>query len=306
MTASAWRVALGASLVVWLGATLLLSSRPRFSRPNLVERLRPYVPGGTSHPGGGGLLSAESFKELLEPSVRLAGDRLAGLFGVPEPLSLRLRRVHSPVAASAFRLRQMTATVTALVAAAVVAGAVRPPLPVALLLVAGGPLLVFLAIEQNLARQSERWQRSLEAELPVVAEQIAMLLNAGYSLGSALARIAANGHGCAAHDLRDVLNRVRHGVSEAEALREWAEVARVDAVHRLVGVLALGSEAADLGRIVSGEARQARRDLHRRTIELIERRAQQVWIPVTVATLVPGVILLAVPFLAALRLFSNS
>jgi type II secretory pathway component PulF len=174
------------------------------------------------------------------------------------------------------------------------------------LLVAGGPLLVFLAIEQNLARRSERWQRSLAAELPVVAEQIAMLLNAGFSLGSALARVAVNGQGCAARDLRDVVNRVRQGVSEAEALREWAEVARIDGVHRLVGVLALGSEAAELGRIVSAEARQARRDLHRRTIELIERRAQQVWIPVTVATLVPGVILLAVPFLAALRLFSNS
>lgn len=306
MSASAWRVAVGAFLMVWLGATLLLSSRPRFSRPNLVERLRPYVPGGASQPAPGGILSAESFKELLEPSVRLAGDKIAGLFGVPEPLSLRLQRVHSPVSASAFRLRQMTATAIALVAAAIVAGAARAPLPVALLLVAGGPLLVFLAIEQNLARQSERWQRSLAAELPVVAEQIAMLLNAGFSLGSALARIAANGQGCAARDLRDVLNRVRQGVSEAEALREWAEVARVDGVHRLVGILALGSEASDLGRIVSAEARQARRDLHRRTIELIERRAQQVWIPVTVATLVPGVILLAVPFLAALRLFSNS
>jgi len=100
--------------------------------------------------------------------------------------------------------------------------------------------------------------------------------------------------------------RLRQREDGQEALREWAEVARVDVVHRLVGVLAFGSEAADLGRIVSAEARQARRDLHRRTIELIERRAQQVWIPVTVATLVPGVILLAVPFLAALRLFSNS
>ena len=38
----------------------------------------------------------------------------------------------------------------------------------------------------------------------------------------------------------------------------------------------------------------------------LERRAQQVWVPVTVATLVPGVIFLAVPFLAALKLFSNA
>ena len=40
-------------------------------------------------------------------------------------------------------------------------------------------------------------------------------------------------------------------------------------------------------------------------IETIERRGQQVWIPVTVATLVPGVIFLAVPFVEAMRLFTS-
>jgi tight adherence protein C len=57
---------------------------------------------------------------------------------------------------------------------------------------------------------------------------------------------------------------------------------------------------------VSSEARQARHEVQRLLTEMIERRAQQVWVPVAVATLVPGVILLAVPFLAALRLFSGS
>jgi hypothetical protein len=39
-------------------------------------------------------------------------------------------------------------------------------------------------------------------------------------------------------------------------------------------------------------------------IETVERRGQQVWIPVTVAALVPGVLFMAVPFIEALRLFS--
>jgi tight adherence protein C len=172
--------------------------------------------------------------------------------------------------------------------------------------VVGAPLLAFLVMEQRLARTSERWQRDLAMELPLVSEQLAMLLNAGHSLGAALARVSQRGQGCAARDLVIVVNRIRHGLSETDALREWAEVARVDAVDRLVGVLALHGESADLGRLVSAEARQARRDLHRQTIETIERRAQQVWVPVTVATLVPGVILLAVPFLSALHLFANA
>ena len=89
-----------------------------------------------------------------------------------------------------------------------------------------------------------------------------------------------------ADDLTVVVNRIGLGLSESDALREWAEVAKVDGVDRLVGVLALHTEAAALGRLVTVEARQARRELHRRTIEAIERRAQQVWVPVTVATVV--------------------
>jgi hypothetical protein len=38
----------------------------------------------------------------------------------------------------------------------------------------------------------------------------------------------------------------------------------------------------------------------------MERRSQQVWIPVTVATLVPGVIFLSIPFIEALRQFGGS
>ena len=49
-----------------------------------------------------------------------------------------------------------------------------------------------------------------------------------------------------------------------------------------------------------------RSEVHRELIEAIERKGQQVWIPVTVATLVPGAVLLAVPFIEALRLFSTT
>ncbi len=48
-----------------------------------------------------------------------------------------------------------------------------------------------------------------------------------------------------------------------------------------------------------------RRESHRDLITLVERRNQQVWIPVTVAALVPGAILLAIPFFAAMQLFAR-
>ena len=98
-----------------------------------------------------------------------------------------------------------------------------------------------------------------------------------------------------------VLRRTRQGVDETTALREWADLAGVEAVERLVSVLALNREATDLGRLIAEEARTIRRDVQRELIETMEKRGQQVWIPVTVATLVPGVIFIAIPFTQALE-----
>ena len=107
-------------------------------------------------------------------------------------------------------------------------------------------------------------------------------------------------------DLAIVGVRVSHGLSEIDALKEWAALADVEALHRLVGVLALNREAGDLSRLITEEARHIRSDAHRRLVETIERRTQQVWIPVTVAALVPGVIFLAIPFIHAMSMFSGA
>lgn len=300
------RLLVVAGLALWLGLTLLLACTRRLSRPSLVERLRPFhVGAGQAAAARTGVLSVESLREVIGPLARAVGDRVATAFGVSEQLALRLRRVHSPLDVTGFRVRQLAWSGVGLAVGLALAAA-GLPLAVGLLAVATGPLLAFLVVEQRLARASDRWQQTVARELPVVSEQLAMLLNAGWSLGASLGRMAGRGQGCCARDLQVVANRIRQGVGEGEALREWADVAHVDALDRLVAVLALNKETSDLGRLVSTEARQSRRDLQRLTIEIMERRAQQVWVPVTVATLVPGVILLAIPFLAALRLFSGT
>ena len=134
----------------------------------------------------------------------------------------------------------------------------------------------------------------------MVAEQLGILIDAGSSLPSALARIARRGRGAAAEDLQRVVLRIRSGLGEAEALSEWADRSNTGAVRRLVSVLSLHREAADLGQLISAEAQAIRAESHRELVERIERRGQLVWIPVTVATLVPGLLLLAVPFASAL------
>ena len=134
-----------------------------------------------------------------------------------------------------------------------------------------------------------------------------MLLGAGYSLGAALEPAGRRGLGrCAPGPGRRLRPHPPGPLRGRRAARVGGASPTSTRSSRLVAVLALNREAGDLGRLVADEARSIRREVQRELIEQIERRAQQVWIPVTVATLVPGAVLLAVPFIEALRLFSTT
>jgi len=297
-----------AALAAFGGWALVLAELPWFRRRALADRIAPYLGsrGRARVAESTTVRSATTWRELLEPFARQLGGRVAALFGVAEPLAVRLRRVHSPLGPTEFRVRQLAWAGVGLVVGTLLATVLGFAGPLALLFVTGGPLLGFLVVEQRLAGESDRWKRRLFLELPVVAEQLGMLLGAGYSLSAALSRLAQRGRGVCGRDLGRVCERIGHGLTESAALREWAEVADVPAVHRLVNVLTLNRKAGDLGRLTGEEARSIRRELHRQLVAAMERRGQQVWIPVTVAALVPGVIFLAVPFIEALRLFSEA
>lgn len=297
------RVVLLCGIVLWAGVTVLLSQLRWFARTELADRLAPYVPGGSRRRGS--VLSAASVRDAIAPAAQLLGARVALLVGITEDLDLRLRRIHAPIDAAGFRVRQVGYAVAGLGVSTLAAVALRVPAAIAPLFVLAGSLLAFLLEEQRLSAASSEWQRSLFLELPVVAEQIGLLLGAGWSLTSALNRIASRGSGVAARDLQRVCQRLRQGVGEAAALREWARVERVPALDRLVAALELNRDTSDLARLISEEARGIRREVHRELIETAERRDQQVWIPVTVATLVPGVLFIAIPFVEALRLFGG-
>lgn len=297
------RLTIFSALVGWLGLVLVLSELRWFRRSSLAVRVAPFGPSGASHVPKRALHSARDI--IAGPALDL-GNRLAKVFGVNEELSVRLTRVHSSLTVQAFRTRQLGWATVGFGGAAVMSLALNLPAPLALGAIMGAPLLVFLGLEQQLAQTSSRWQQRLFLELPVVSEQLGMLLAAGYSLGAALNRLSRRGDGACATDLTVVCGRIRQGLDELTALREWSTVAQVDALDRLVAVLALNREASDLGRLITEEARAIRRDVQREVIETVERRAQQVWIPVTVATLVPGVLFLAVPFIEAMRLFTSA
>jgi tight adherence protein C len=288
-------------LAVWLGVSLLLLQVPAFSRARLVDRLRPF----TTAPAPPARAEGAGVRRVLLPLALEVGARLARLLGLADDVEARLFRIHSPRSVAAFRMRQLGWALGAVVVAAAVCSVVGLPAAAVLLALPVGAVGVYALTETQLNRECQRFEERRTLEMPVVAEQVAMLVSAGYSLGSALGRVASRGTGACARDIARVHRRIQHGVTERTALFEWANQARSPSVDRLVAVLALNSETGDLGRLLSEEARSIRRNVQRRTVEVMDRRSQQVWVPVTVAALVPGVIFLAVPFVAALRLFAG-
>lgn len=291
----------GAELLLLLiggtGVALVLDQFRWAHRRSMARRLAPY--GSAGRPGPR-IAAVSSPAAVLMPLVEQSFDRVTRALGIDDDLATRLARADVDVDPARFRTRQALHAVLGLAGGAALALLVRPGSFVSVLTVVGLPLLWVLLDEQRISNRIRHRSHVLQVELPVVAEQLGILIDAGSSLPSALARIARRGRGAAAEDLQRVVLRIRSGLGEAEALSEWADRSDTGAVRRLVSVLSLHREAADLGQLISAEAQAIRAESHRELVERIERRGQLVWIPVTVATLVPGLLLLAVPFVSAL------
>lgn len=289
----------------WAGWSLLLADRPWAARPPLVDRLDPYLPGSWSRPRRApGRPTAMPFQSLvasLARAISTASERVTG-----QDLARRLERIHSTRSSSDVRTQQAVAALAAFTLGALGATAAGTSALTAVGVMLVLPALAVAAIEAHLTDASDRWQRRLLLELPTICEHLGMLLGAGHAPGAALDRIAQRGTGACAQDLRRVVQRSRQGLGDQAALAEWAAIAAVPAVDRLVGILALQHQTGDLGRLIAEEARTVRGQVRREVVATLQRRSQQVWIPVTVATLVPGMVFIAVPFVQALQIFAAS
>ena len=276
----------------WTGTMVLLDLVPWFRTQPLQRRLAPYRADGPAPraPGHGPV-------QLL---LDHAADRLARAFGMSGSLAERLGRAGIATPPSTVRSRRFATVVVTSSLTAAAAVAAGPGWLAGCGLVVGAAAGTLVADEVWMATRARRRADQVRGELPVVAEQLGMLLSAGYSLPAAFQRLAQRGNGAVADGLAQVVRRLRQGETERDALEEWARSTGVDGAGRLVKVLTIHRQAGDLGQLISDEARSVRAEHHQALLESIARRGQLVWIPVTVATLVPGLVVLAVPFASAM------
>ncbi|MEX2533318.1 MAG: type II secretion system F family protein [Nitriliruptoraceae bacterium] len=279
--------------LLWVAAGVSLAGVVK-APMTLRRRLAPFVSAGLTPTER--LASTGTLNMWLAFSLR----RLVMRIGSETVLNARLERAGIPVTAVAFRTTQAVVGFAALVVAAVVTVVVTLPAAVVFGLLAGLPLVAVWGCEQVLAVLLRQRTDLVVRELPLVIEQLAEVMKNGVGVAEACAQVAVHTHSVVAGDLGRIAREIAHGVRDEVALQAFADRHDIEAIHRIVAVLDAHRHAADLGGLLAEQVRELRLSAHRELLALMQQREQQVWIPVTVATLVPGVLLLGVPFVYTL------
>lgn len=309
-------VVVGGLLGGLFGASLLLVVRrlPFLRKPTVEDRVAPYL----RDLGGGDVFlgvvdSSSPFYAILRlfgPSLRAGATRLERLLGGAGSVRRRLSRAGIERTVEEFRIEQLLwgtvcfgfALVVSIVALSFGAGN-----PVGMLLFCGllGVLGV-LARDTYLTTQVRSRERRLLAELPTVAELLALSVAAGEGPAAALDRVARSCRGELAEELKRVLGETRAGETLVRALDGLADRTGLLALSRFADGLAValerGTPLADVLRAQAGDIREAGR---RELIESGARREVAMMIPVVFLVLPVTIAFAFYPGAVGIRLIAG-
>jgi tight adherence protein C len=245
--------------------------------------------------------------QWLGPRLKSAVRALGRFGATPADLASRLRRAGSHLTVDQFRAEQVVWGVGGLAAGVVLAIGLSPARggsPLALVvLVATMAVSGAAAREYALGRAVALREARILAELPTVAEMLALAVNAGESIGGAVERVARIASGSLADELRVMLGAAKSGTPLGEALRELADSTRVAELRRFADGIAIaverGTPLADLLHAQANDIREAGR---RRLMEEGGKREIAMMIPVVFLILPVTVVFAVFPGIVAINL----
>lgn len=298
---------LGAGLGGWLVVARLAARRP-----SLDARLGPYLRpvggrGATRVSAAGAPPPFGTLERLLAPVMRDAVRLVERVSSPAADVERRLARAGRPGTLDQFRSTQVVASVIGAAAGlaaalALVAGRGLHPLA-ALTLVAACVATGLVAHDVALTTAIARRERRLLAELPTVAELLALAVAAGEGPLGALERVGRTMRGELAGEIRQVLADTRAGVPLATALEHLADRTGLAPLARFTEGIAVaverGTPLADVLRSQAADAREASR---RALMETGGRREIAMMAPVVFLVLPVTVLFAVFPGLAALRI----
>ncbi|TDD13745.1 pilus assembly protein TadB, partial [Kribbella turkmenica] len=282
--------------------------------PSVDDRIAPYL----RDLGGGDIFvgvvdSSSPFYAILKlfgPTLRAGASRLERLLGGAGSIRRRLSRAGIERTVEEFRIEQLlwgTACFGAALVVSVVAMSFGAGNPIGMLVFCSllGVIGV-LARDTYLSTQVRRRERRLLAELPTVAELLALSVAAGEGPAAALDRVARSCQGELAEELKRVLGETRAGATLVRALDGLADRTGLLALSRFADGLAValerGTPLADVLRAQAGDIREAGR---RELIESGARREVAMMIPVVFLVLPVTIAFAFYPGAVGIRLIAG-
>ena len=171
----------------------------------------------------------------------------------------------------------------------------------AALLVGLGLLGIPAAIALRVIRNRTLAIRAIEGAMPAEIEKLAVYLAGGYSLVGAITRVAERTKSPCAEIFEIIARGLKGGAEISVAVGQARELFEAPSLGRLANVLEGALYGADLVKAARSEAAAQRAAIHRLALAEMEKNSQKIWIPITIAALVPGIVLIFVPFVAVMK-----
>lgn len=303
------------STIVLLGLTLgmgcaLLAAWWWARTPRLAQRLAPHVRASASEElrvRGEPMTPFPTLERLLAPVLR-DGARWVERWGSPtQELKARLLRAGADLTVEQFRAHQVVWGVGGLVlgtALAVLLAATRGSSPVALVvLIAAAGMGAALAKEYLLTRAISQREERIVAELPTIAELLALSVAAGEGAVGALERVSRSTHGVMSEELKATLAASRTGSPLAQALTALADRTGAIPLRRFAdGVATAVERGTPLADVLRAQAQDVRSAGRRALMEEGGKREIAMMVPVIFLILPVTVIFAVFPGLTTIRL----
>lgn len=289
----------------------LVVSRLRARTPTLDQRLAPYL---RRRPTGSALLERAPARapfpvlaRLLAPLMR-DGVRVVERLGSPTAeLQRRLVRAGRRQTVEELRAEQVVLAVVGaaagLAAALLLSAARGTPATAGVVLVLAATAAGLVASDRRLALATRRRERVLMAELPTVAELLALSVAAGEGALGALERVSRTARGELSGELARVVAEVRAGSPLTTALDALADRTGLVPLARFSEAIAVAVDrGTPLAEVLRAQAQDAREAGRRELMETGGRKEVAMLVPVVFLVLPVTVLFAVFPGLVALRL----
>jgi tight adherence protein C len=306
---STWSGAL-LGLVLGIGLVTALGAVPVLRRTDLDSRLEPYLR-DTARPSR--LLTEPQrspfpvFLQLAAPAVRDAARAVERVLGGAASVRRRLQRAGRPPDVEGFRAQQVLWGIAGLAVGGVLAGALHvvrssPPVALAVLVLVLGAAGV-IGRDWWLSREVAARESRMLAELPTVAEMLALAVAAGEGPVPALERVARLSNGELTIELERALADARAGAPVPVALQGLADRTGLVPLARFVdGVVVAVERGTPLADVLRAQAVDVRDAGQRALMDTAGKKEIAMMIPVVFLVLPVTVLFAVYPGFAFLRL----